>query len=84
MPFFTYILKSTKTSKLYIGHTNDLQKRITLHNTDQVISTKSKGPWEIIYYKECFNRSDAMKLEKELKSFKNRDRVLRWIENHSG
>jgi putative endonuclease len=78
--FYTYILKSSSSGKLYIGQTNNLSERLSLHNSNQVLSTKNKGPWELIFYEEFSNRSDAMKLETKLKKWKNRDRIIRWIE----
>lgn len=37
---YLYILKSLKDSKLYIGQTSDLRKRLAEHNTGQNKSTK--------------------------------------------
>ena len=71
MPFYTYILRSEKTGKLYIGQTGNLEKRILLHNSNQVISTRNKGPWSILFYKESATRSESVKLELMLKSFRN-------------
>jgi putative endonuclease len=75
MPYYTYILQSIKNERLYIGQTANVEKRLSLHNSNQVLSTKNKGPWKLIYYKEFFNRSECMKLELKLKSWKNRDRI---------
>jgi len=48
--FFTYILQSAKSGRYYIGHTEDIQKRLERHNTGKVTATKNKGPWSLNYY----------------------------------
>ncbi len=78
--FFTYILQSVSSGKFYIGQTNNLQDRIHRHNNSRNIYTKNKGPWKLVYYKEFDTRTEALKLEKRLKSLKNKDYLLKWIE----
>jgi putative endonuclease len=58
--YYTYIIQSESTGKLYIGQTNNLQARISKHNSDKNISTKNKGPWVLLFYKEFQTRSEAM------------------------
>ena len=73
---YTYILKSLKNGKLYIGQTRDLEKRLKRHNTGQNKSTKDNGPWELIYSKGFKTRSEAILLELKLKKFKNPEYIL--------
>jgi len=61
--FYTYILKN-KDENIYIGYTQNLEKRLYRHNNNQEISTKNRGPWIIIYSKIYETRSLAMKKEK--------------------
>jgi putative endonuclease len=69
--FYVYVLKSNK-GKLYIGHTNNIERRLIEHNSGLSPYTKGRGPWELVY-KETFNsRGEAMKREKFLKSGKGR------------
>jgi len=77
------MLQSVSSGKLYIGQTNDLSERLSLHNSNQVLSTKHRGPWELIFYKEFLNRCDAVKLETKLKKWKNRERILGWIDKQA-
>lgn len=65
--FYVYILKSKKDGNLYIGSTNDLQRRINEHNNGLVFSTKSRVPFELVYYEAYKSESDARKREKCLK-----------------
>ncbi|HJY63261.1 MAG TPA: GIY-YIG nuclease family protein [Ignavibacteria bacterium] len=80
MPYFTYIIQSESIGKLYIGQTSNIRERLFRHNSNQSLSTRNKGPWKLIFCREFESRTDAIKLESTLKSFKNRNRILRWIE----
>ena len=80
MAYFTYILRSTKTDRLYFGQTEDLVKRLKEHNNGQTTSTSSGKPWEVIFFKAFETRSEAIALERLLKSWKNKQRILTWIE----
>lgn len=70
MKYFTYILKSEITGKYYIGHTQDLRKRLSKHNSGQVKATKSGIPWRLVYYELFDNRRDAFKRELQIKRYK--------------
>ncbi|TSC95251.1 MAG: putative endonuclease [Parcubacteria group bacterium Licking1014_1] len=70
--FYTYILKSKKDGKLYTGYTNDLRKRFREHNTGKSVYTKSRGPFELIYYEACMEQEDARSRELYLKSGKGK------------
>ncbi len=65
--YFTYILKSKKSKKLYLGYTNNLQKRFAQHNQGLIKSTKPYLPWGITYYEAYFSKEDATHREQNLK-----------------
>ena len=65
--FYTYVLKSKKDGQLYIGSTNDLRKRFKEHNAGKVLSTKSRIPFELIYYEAYKADKDARLRESKLK-----------------
>lgn len=69
MFFYTYILKSRKTGKLYIGITDNLRKRIEKHNSFQVLSTKTGAPYELIYFEGYKSMDMAKEREYKLKQF---------------
>ncbi len=77
--YFTYIIISEITGKLYIGQTNNIEARIARHNKNKNFSTKSRGPWKLIFSKEFLSRAEAMKFEKHLKSLKNKQYILEKI-----
>lgn len=64
---WVYILKRKKDSQLYTGSTIDLRKRLKEHNDGKVFSTKSRKPFELIYYEAYRSESDARNREANLK-----------------
>ena len=66
--YYTYVLKSEKDGKIYIGWTNNLNDRIKKHNKGLVESTKYRKPFKLIYYEACINKKDAINREKSLKT----------------
>ena len=66
-----YILKSLKVSRYYIGHTNNLVKRLNEHNSGKTKSTKGYIPWKIVYTEEFETKSEAFRREREIKGYKS-------------
>ena len=66
--FYTYVLRSKKDNKLYVGQSSDLKKRIIDHNNGLVLSTKDRRPLELIYYESCLNEEKSVKREKYFKT----------------
>jgi putative endonuclease len=66
--FYVYVLRSTKSGRLYTGFTSDLRKRLGEHQRSLAPYTRSRGPYELIYYEACRNASDALMREKYLKT----------------
>ncbi|MDP6570546.1 MAG: GIY-YIG nuclease family protein [Candidatus Marinimicrobia bacterium] len=77
--FFTYVLYSKTYDQIYIGQSNNLNLRLKKHNSGRVKSTKPYSPWKLIYSESFHTRSEAMKREKELKSFQGRQFIRREI-----
>jgi len=65
--FYVYILKSKKDNNCYIGSTNDLERRVNEHNTGLVFSTKSRIPFDLVYFEAYRSETDARQREKSLK-----------------
>ncbi|MGH9425184.1 MAG: GIY-YIG nuclease family protein [Terriglobia bacterium] len=76
MPFYLYILHSVSTGKFYVGHSEDVAKRLWEHNHDRSPSTRNRGPWEVIYTEEYATRSEASRRERAVKKMKSHA----WIE----
>lgn len=64
---FVYLLKSSKNNNLYIGCTNDLKKRISMHNSGESLHTNKYKPWQLIYFEAYVSKNDAFEREKSLK-----------------
>jgi len=62
-----YILFSEKLKKFYVGHTNDLLRRLFEHNSGHSNFTRKGMPWILIHDFECKNRTEAIILEKKIK-----------------
>jgi len=71
--YYIYVLKSSLTDRLYIGQTNNLDRRVDSHNKGLSRFTNKRGPWVLIYSEKFETRSEALKREKFLKSGKGRE-----------
>lgn len=69
--FTVYILKSEKSNRYYIGHTNNIEDRIKRHNRGQNKSTKICRPWKVIYTEHYNTKSEAYQREMEIKRYKS-------------
>ncbi|MDY6913335.1 MAG: GIY-YIG nuclease family protein [Planctomycetota bacterium] len=65
--WYVYVLRCCDAS-LYIGMTNDVQRRLREHNRSLVAWTKSRLPVSLMYQDAFSARSEARKREKYLKS----------------
>lgn len=76
MPFFVYILKC-KDDTLYIGSTNDLERRLHQHNNlkSGAHYTKIRRPVELVYSKKMRNLSAARKKEHSLKQLTRQEKM---------
>jgi len=72
--FSTYVLKSLKSGKRYIGHTSKSPiKRLKAHNSGTNKFTRQNRPLVLIYAEEYVSKTEAIKREKFLKSGKGRE-----------
>jgi len=84
MFYFVYILRSMKDSKFYIGYTNNLRRRIIEHNNQENFSTKSRTPFELIYYEAHRDKMDAKNREKFFKTGWGRQYIQKNLKNFLG
>ena len=61
-----------KTGRYYTGFTSNLNARLEKHNAGSTTSTRSGRPWEIVYFEEYDNKTNAIQREKEIKQKKSR------------
>ena len=67
--FYVYVLKSAKDDKLYIGYTSDLKRRIFEYNAKTELSTKSRTPFQLVYYEAYLSQKDVKYRESQFKRF---------------
>ncbi len=81
--FFIYVLHSQMTGRFYTGLTSDLQARMLQHNSGQSISTKNRGPWDLVYSERFETLSEAVRRERYLKTGKGRDEIKQSLAKNS-
>ena len=80
--YYTYVLKSEKDNKFYIGFTKNLKLRFEQHNKGLVDATRERRPFSLIYYEACLNREDATRREKYLKTYHGRMFLKRRLKSY--
>lgn len=78
--FYVYAIESAVTGRIYIGQTEDLEKRTYLHNGGHVKSTRKDIPWRLVAIEKFDSRDQARWREKSLK--KSRGTRIKWLEKH--
>ncbi|PCI29162.1 endonuclease [Candidatus Wolfebacteria bacterium] len=79
--YTVYALYNTKHQKIYVGQTQDLSARLQMHR-DKVFkgyTSKFDGDWIVIYSEPAKTRSEALKREKALKSYRGREFIKQQI-----
>ena len=66
--YYVYVLRSLKDHGYYIGSTSDLRNRFKEHQEGKSPSTKHRRPWQLVYYKACRAKKDALIRERYLKT----------------
>jgi len=82
--FIVYAICSKSNKKIYIGQTMDIEMRLKQHNEEGnnhvgKYTKQNKGPWKLIYTESHNTRSEALKREKQLKSFRGREFIRKLI-----
>jgi putative endonuclease len=66
--FFVYALTSIPRNYIYVGLTNDLERRTNEHNSGFERATRPYRPFKLIFSESFETRAEARKKEKYLKS----------------
>ena len=70
MSYFVYLIVSNlKNNKKisYVGYTNDIKRRLNLHNSGKGAKFTRGKIWKLVYYKKYDSKSIAMRNEYLLK-----------------
>ena len=72
MTYFVYLIGNYRRSKLvtYAGYTNNLEKRLFLHNSGKGAKFTKGRKWKLIYYEKYKIKRNAISREHHIK--KNR------------
>ena len=80
MPYFVYLIVSNlqNNKKIsYVGYTNNIKKRLQLHNTGKGAKFTRGKKWKLVYYEKYDSKSNAMKQEFKLKkNYKLRKKII--------
>ena len=74
--FTVYVIVSIEKF-VYVGFTNNLERRLKEHNTGQSQWTKKGTDWKVVYSEEFPIRAEARKREKYLKSHAGKEWLKR-------
>ncbi len=76
--FFVYLILNIKKRKTisYVGWTNNLKKRLQLHNSGKGAKFTRGRKWILIYKKNLKSKKSAMQFEYELKKNRNMRKKL--------
>ncbi|MBP6994273.1 GIY-YIG nuclease family protein [Candidatus Woesebacteria bacterium] len=80
MFYYTYVLRSERDGRLYIGCTSNLKVRVREHQGGLVQATKHRLPVQLVYYEACKSKSSAYAREQYFKTGFGR----RYLRDRSG
>jgi putative endonuclease len=85
--YFVYVIFNSERYKIYIGYTENIEERLKRHNGElkskqKSFTFKNKGGsnWVLVFLEELLTRAEAIKREKQLKSYQGR-KFIRGIIN---
>jgi len=84
MNYVVYMIQSFRKDRYisYVGYTNNLKKRLKLHNSSKGAKFTKGNYWVLIYKKLYLGKNDAMKAEYKLKkNYKLRKKIKDYFNN---
>ncbi|MEQ6118875.1 GIY-YIG nuclease family protein [Reichenbachiella sp. MALMAid0571] len=73
--YYFYIIYSKSLDRFYIGHTNNMESRLSKHNAHHKGFTGKVNDWVIVYNEEYLSKSEAYARERQVKSWKSRKKI---------
>ena len=80
MVWWVYILRSVTHDRYYIGQSEDPERRLYFHNTIEKGFTSRYRPWEIVYYRQCETKTEALAFERKIKGWKSKVMLKKLID----
>jgi len=76
MEYYLYILRSEVKETYYIGLSNNPERRLHFHNTDDRKAHTSRfRPWKLVYSHAFDSKENAMAAEQKVKSWKSKKMI---------
>ncbi len=78
MIYYVYLILSKKLNKYrsYVGYTNNINRRILLHNNSKGAKFTKGNKWKLIHFKKYYDKRVAMQEEYKLKkNYKLRNQI---------
>ncbi len=66
--YFVYCLVSIHRNYIYVGLTNNIDRRVEQHQAGMSKTTRAYRPFELFYFEQFQTRAEARKREKYFKS----------------
>jgi putative endonuclease len=73
--WYVYAIYNPVQERVYIGQTTDLARRLKEHNRKadkSSFTSRFDGDWQLVYKESVSSRTEALKREKYLKSYRGR------------
>tara|TARA_B100001996_G_C18347130_1_gene472476 strand:- start:319 stop:573 length:255 start_codon:yes stop_codon:yes gene_type:complete len=72
--FYVYLIKTINghKKKSYVGYTNNIKKRLNIHNLNKGAKSTKGYKWELVYKKKFNSKSKALSYEYKLKKDRNK------------
>jgi putative endonuclease len=85
--FFVYMIANLSNKKIitYVGWTNNLKKRLQLHNSGKGAKFTRGRKWILIFKKKMLSKKNAMQFEYKLKKYRKirKDIITKYIRTTS-
>jgi putative endonuclease len=73
--YFVYAISSLERNYIYVGLTDNLERRFSEHNSGRNKTTKPYRPFKLLYFEECKTREEARKREIYYKSGSGKEKL---------
>ena len=83
MRFWVYVLELSGKQRLYIGHTECLQRRLREHLEGKTPSVRGHRIVRLLHVEEFQTRAEAVRRERYLKTSRGRSRLIELMERGS-
>jgi len=74
--YYLYIIYSASSDRFYIGHTSNIEARLKKHNSNHKGFTGKNNDWKVVYTESYSAKGDAYARERQIKNWKNRQRIV--------